>query len=81
MIEKNKNEKALRIIHKSIVHIKMMISQEKKIDEIFKYVDEIEYLPLLLLSKDDETKIFEQQLKKISKEFEAPSLWLGYNEK
>ncbi len=58
-----------------------MISQEKKIDEIFKYVDEIEYLPLLLLSKDDETKIFEQQLKKISKEFEAPSLWLGYNEK
>lgn len=30
MIEKNKNEKALRIIHKSIVHIKMMISQEKK---------------------------------------------------
>lgn len=80
MIQKEKQEKALKSIHNSIIHIKMMILKEKTPKEIFDYVDEIEYLPSLLLSKKDNTIIFEQHLENISKNFDVPFLWKYYNE-
>ncbi|MDO4728762.1 MAG: GTP-binding protein EngB [Bacteroidota bacterium] len=80
MVKEKKQEKALRAIHNSIRHIKMMILQGKTNEEIFNYVDEIEYLPQLLLSKTNATDIFEQQLEKISEKFDYQSLWLRYQD-
>lgn len=80
MVKDEKQEKALRAIHNSIIHIKMMILKGKTYKEIFNYVDEIEYLPLLLLSKTNDTDIFEQQLEEISKKFDYHSLWLRYQD-
>ena len=67
MIEKEKQEKASRVIHNSIIHIKMMIVKEKTPREIFDYVNEIEYLPQLLLSK--ENKFYKIQSSYVPKTF------------
>lgn len=77
-----KNEiKSLEALHFAIIHIKMMVSRGNTLNEIYHYVDEIEYLPQLMLANEDKTLLFEEHLEKISKNFNVINLVSKYKSK
>ena len=64
MITPEKNRRAIKAIHNLMIRLKINIVQELPHRELYNHIDELEYLPILLLNKEDSTQEFEEYLKK-----------------
>lgn len=64
MIPPEKNRRAIKAIHNLMIRLKINIVQELPHRELYNLIDELEYLPILLLNKEDRTQEFEEYLKK-----------------
>ena len=64
MIPPKKNRPAIKAIHNLMIRLKINIVQELPHRELYNLIDELEYLPILLLNKEDRTQEFEEYLKK-----------------
>ena len=65
MIPPEKNRRAIKAIHNLMIRLKINIVQELPHRELYNLIDELEYLPILLLNKEDRTQEFEEYLKNI----------------
>lgn len=74
MIPPEKNRRAIKAIHNLMIRLKINIVQEL----LYNLIDELEYLPTLLLNKEDRTQEFEEYLKKICSQFQCMRIWEQY---
>ena len=80
MIPPEKNRRAIKAIHNLMIRLKINIVQELPHRELYNLIDELEYLPILLLNKEDRTKEFEENLKKICSQFQCMRIWEQYQD-
>ena len=80
MITPEKNRRAIKAIHNLMIRLKINIVQELPHRELYNLIDELEYLPILLLNKEDRTKEFEEYLKKICSQFQCMRIWEQYQD-
>ena len=81
MIPPEKNRRAIKAIHNLMIRLKINIVQELPHRELYNLIDELEYLPILLLNKEDSTREFEEYLKKICSQFQCMHIWEQYQDK
>ena len=74
MIPPEKNRRAIKAIHNLMIRLKINIVQELPHKELYNLIDELEYLPILLLNKEE----FEEYLKKICSQFQCMRIWEQY---
>ena len=63
MIISGKNRIALEALHQLIIRVKVRTGYKEPYEETFNLLDEIEYLPVLMLDEKDRTQEFEEYLK------------------
>ena len=78
MITPKKNRRAIKAIHNLMIRLKINIVQELPHRELYNLIDELEYLPILLLNKEDRTQEFEEYLEKICSQFQCMRIWEQY---
>lgn len=78
MIPPKKNRRAIKAIHNLMIRLKINIVQELPHRELYNLIDELEYLPILLLNKEDRTQEFEEYLEKICSQFQCMRIWEQY---
>ena len=78
MIPPEKNRRAIKAIHNLMIRLKINIVQELPHRELYNLIDELEYLPILLLNKEDRTQEFEEYLEKICSQFQCMRIWEQY---
>ena len=80
MIPPEKNRRAIKAIHNLMIRLKINIVQELPHKELYNLIDELEYLPILLLNKEDRTQEFEEYLKKNCSQFQCMCIWEQYQD-
>lgn len=80
MIPPEKNRRAIKAIHNLMILLKINIVQELPHRELYNLIDELEYLPILLLNKEDRTQEFEEYLEKICSQFQCMRIWEQYQD-
>jgi len=80
MITPKKNRRAIKAIHNLMIRLKINIVQELPHRELYNLIDELEYLPILLLNKEDRTQEFEEYLKKNCSQFQCMRIWEQYQD-
>ena len=80
MITPKKNRRAIKAIHNLMIRLKINIVQELPHRELYNLIDELEYLPILLLNKEDRTQEFEEYLEKICSQFQCMRIWEQYQD-
>ena len=80
MIPPEKNRRAIKAIHNLMIRLKINIVQELPHRELYNLIDELEYLPISLLNKEDRTQEFEEYLKKICSQFQYMRIWEQYQD-
>ena len=80
MIPPKKNRRAIKAIHNLMIRLKINIVQELPHRELYNLIDELEYLPILLLNKEDRTQEFEEYLKKNCSQFQCMRIWEQYQD-
>ena len=80
MIPPEKNRRAIKAIHNLMIRLKINIVQELPHRELYNLIDELEYLPILLLYKEDRTQEFEEYLEKICSQFQCMRIWEQYQD-
>ena len=80
MIPPEKNRRAIKAIHNLMIPLKINIVQELPHRELYNLIDELEYLPILLLNKEDRTQEFEEYLEKICSQFQCMRIWEQYQD-
>ena len=80
MIPPEKNRRAIKAIHNLMIRLKINIVQELPHRELYNLIDELEYLPILLLNKEDKTQEFEEYLEKICSQFQCMRIWEQYQD-
>ncbi|WP_315037866.1 GTP-binding protein EngB [Capnocytophaga sputigena] len=80
MIPPEKNRRAIKAIHNLMIRLKINIVQELPHRELYNLIDELEYLPILLLNKEDRTQEFEEYLEKICSQFQCMRIWEQYQD-
>jgi putative GTP-binding protein engB len=63
-----------------MIRLKINIVQELPHRELYNLIDELEYLPILLLNKEDRTQEFEEYLKKNCSQFQCMRIWEQYQD-
>ena len=63
-----------------MIRLKINIVQELPHRELYNLIDELEYLPILLLNKEDRTQEFEEYLEKICSQFQCMRIWEQYQD-
>lgn len=78
MIKQENFIKSIEIIHRLLIHLKIMNVNNKSHTEMYNFIDELEYLLLLMLEEEDKTELFEYHLNKICKENKVLFVWEKY---
>ncbi|HBV15071.1 GTP-binding protein EngB [Chryseobacterium carnipullorum] len=63
MINEEKLKKSITAIHDLLIKIKIMTVNNSSHLEMYNLIDDLEYLPLLILEQEDRTDIFNDALK------------------
>ncbi len=72
--------KALKAIHKLLVHGRILAHEGLKGAELVDFFDTLEYLPALMLERDDKSAWFGEYLKEICLRFRCDHIYLRYIE-
>ncbi|QTD52913.1 hypothetical protein [Sulfidibacter corallicola] len=75
MICKEKHQSAIRAIHRLLIKARSKAYQKDHHDSIAKLLDDIEYLPSLMLAPSDESERFQSYLKNISETHNCPGIF------
>ena len=78
MITSGKNRIALEALHQLIIRVKIRTGYTEPYEETFNLLDEIEYLPVLMLDEKDRTQEFEEYLKGICEKYSFMPIWYRY---
>lgn len=74
MIKEEKLNKSIEVIHDLIIKTKIKAVNNESHEEIYNFLDDIEYLPQLILDEKDMTTIFKDELEKICEKYNFSSL-------
>lgn len=80
MIKEEKIRKSISAIHSLLIKIKMMTVNNTSHLEMYNFIDDVEYLPQLILDQDDKTMVFEKYLEEICEKFDIPEIIKRYRE-
>lgn len=69
MIIREKEKQALKIVHDFIIKARSFAYEEKDAKFIADFLDEVEYLPALMLEEKDQTEFFQKYAKGICEQF------------
>lgn len=71
MIEEAKQKQALKIVHDFIIVARRFAYDEKDAKFIADFLDEVEYLPALILEETNQTEFFQKYAKGICEQFDC----------
>lgn len=71
MIVKDKERQALKIIHDFIIKARSFAYENKDGKFMADFLDQVEYLPALMLEEKDQTEFFRDYAKGICEEFDC----------
>ena len=74
MIQENKQKWALKIVHDLIIRARWFAYQEKDSKFMAGFLDEVEYLPALMLDERGETDFFERYAKGICEKYNCSGI-------
>jgi hypothetical protein len=74
MIAQDRNTAALKVIQKLIIHTRKMAYEREKHEKIAALLDDIEYLPGLLIDTNDQTTAFRNYISDITKQYKLPGI-------
>lgn len=78
MVSKEKEKIALKAIHNLLVQARWFSGSKHPHKKLFDFLDGVEYLPALMLQKENQTVHFESYLKGICKEHDCMWVWTHY---
>lgn len=78
MIRPEKHTQSIEAIHDLIIQIKLMTVFKKPHLEMYHFIDEVEYLPQLMMSEEDKTALFEEELDNICLKYNLISVLEKY---
>lgn len=78
MVIEEKFNSAILAIQNLIVQARNLAYENCSTEVLAKLFDDIEYLPALILEKEDRTDFFESYLKEICNQFGFPDVWDRY---
>lgn len=78
MIKENKLKKSVAAIHDLLIKVKLMTVQNSSHLEMYNLIDDLEYLPQLIIEQEDTTHLFEQFLKELCEKFNFPDVIKKY---
>lgn len=74
------SQKALKAIHSLIIETRIMVGNKEGYDQIFNLLDDLEYLPALLLEKKDNKEMFNSYLKEMCESYKLNHIYNRYIE-
>ena len=77
MVQREKTQKAILAIHNLIIRARMLVFDFSK-EQMFELLDEIEYLPALILIEENETILFENYLKNVCEKYKFTDILRRY---
>jgi hypothetical protein len=78
MIRQENHNSSIEAIHSLIIQIKLMTVNNKPHLEMYHFIDDIEYLPQLIVSDEDQTALFDEQLEKICQKYNLFAIFNKY---
>lgn len=78
MINPLKFTRALEAIHGLIIESRIYVGEKKSYDSIFEFIDELEYLPTLILQDKDLTNEFNDYLLFICEKYKIMRIYNKY---
>jgi len=78
MIRQENHTKSIEAIHDLIIQIKLMTVFNKSHLEMYHFIDDVEYLPQLMMTDEDQTALFEEELEKICKKYNLITIFEKY---
>jgi len=69
MIDESKQVKAIDSIHKLIVQARILVFENTSKENLMSYLDDLEYLPAIMLEEKDRTQLFEGYLEEMCARF------------
>ncbi len=81
MIKKENFNKSVTAIHDLIIQIKIMTVNNIEHREMYNFIDDVEYLPQLITSEEEQTDLFENELRKICEKYNLMPIFNKYNGK
>lgn len=73
----DKRENGIRAIHKLIIHARRLTGNNRS-NYLFKFLDDVEYLPALMLESEDQSELFEAYLKEICSLYSLQMIYEEY---
>ncbi|WP_312090936.1 hypothetical protein [Chryseobacterium sp.] len=80
MVRNKSFNKLTNVIHDLMIHVKIMTVNNAPYKEMYDFIDEIEYLPQLIVSKEDQTELFDNELIRICEKYNLPNILNKYND-
>lgn len=80
MVRNRSFNKLILVIHDLMIHVKIMSVNKVPHKEMYDFIDEIEYLPQLIVSEEDQTKLFDNELIRICEKYNLTNILSKYNE-
>lgn len=79
MVDEEKLRDAILAIHDLVIRARMMAFEKVSNEVIFDFLDDLEYLPALILEdKRENTKRFEEYLESICNRYDYPGILIKY---
>lgn len=79
MVDEKKLRDAILAIHDLIIRARIMTFEKVSNEVMFDFLDELEYLPALILEdKRENTKRFEEYLESICNRYDYPDILIKY---
>ena len=79
MVEKEKLNNAISAIQYLIIWARNLVYQGYSKEELAAFLDAVEYLPALILEKDDRTELVEEFLEDVCVQHDFPEVLIKYN--
>ncbi|MFP9114700.1 GTP-binding protein EngB [Flavobacterium sp. RHBU_3] len=78
MVREEKLNNAIKAVHDLIIKTRALAYENYPALALAKLLDEMEYLPALILEEKDQTEFFESYLEHICKQYNFPEILLRY---
>lgn len=81
MLQASKREKAIKAIHSLIIETRILTGNKSSHEKLFSFLDELEYLPALMLQHNkDTTEDFDLYLKEICEKNGLMFIYKAYSD-
>lgn len=81
MIKNENLNRSVIAVHDLIIHVKIMTVNNIPHGEMYSFIDDIEYLPQLITNEEEQSNLFEEELRKICEKYNLMPIFKKYSEK